>query len=81
VLTEASPSRDNFIGFFSKVSVPRLPLLASLNSVATFQEKQSFDDYNLACIVILPPMQRRGFGKLLIEFSTPTSNPATYRLF
>lgn len=35
----------------------------------TLQEKLSYDDYNLACIVTFPPHQGRGFGKLLIEFS------------
>ncbi|TPX52045.1 hypothetical protein SeMB42_g01680 [Synchytrium endobioticum] len=33
------------------------------------KEKQSPDDYNLACILTLPPFQRRGFGRMLIEFS------------
>jgi len=33
------------------------------------KEKKSYDDYNLACIVIFPPYQRRGFGMLLVEFS------------
>ncbi|KAF8339782.1 acyl-CoA N-acyltransferase [Cantharellus anzutake] len=33
------------------------------------KEKVSYDDYNLACIVILPPYQRKGYGMLLIEFS------------
>lgn len=33
------------------------------------QEKVSYDDYNLACIVTLPPYQKRGYGMLLIEFS------------
>jgi len=33
------------------------------------QEKDSPDDYNLACILTLPPFQRRGYGKLLISFS------------
>jgi GNAT superfamily N-acetyltransferase len=40
------------------------------------QEKFSYDDYNLACIVVLPPYQRKGYGMLMIEFSTfqiPTS--------
>ena len=27
------------------------------------------EDYNVACILTLPPYQRRGYGKLLIEFS------------
>lgn len=34
------------------------------------QEKFSYDDYNLACIVVLPPYQRKGYGMLMIEFST-----------
>ena len=29
----------------------------------------SYDDYNLACIVVLPPYQKKGYGMLLIEFS------------
>ena len=33
------------------------------------KEKVSYDDYNLACIVVLPPYQRMGYGMLLIEFS------------
>eukprot|EP01091_Cochliopodium_minus_P000194 TRINITY_DN10217_c0_g1_i1.p1 TRINITY_DN10217_c0_g1~~TRINITY_DN10217_c0_g1_i1.p1 ORF type:complete len:432 (-),score=71.05 TRINITY_DN10217_c0_g1_i1:56-1282(-) len=33
------------------------------------KEKESPDDYNLACILTLPPYQRMGYGKLLISFS------------
>ena len=33
------------------------------------KEKNSPDDYNLACILTLPPYQRKGYGKLLISFS------------
>lgn len=33
------------------------------------KEKSSPDDYNLACILTLPPFQRKGYGKLLISFS------------
>lgn len=29
----------------------------------------SWDDYNLACILVFPPFQRHGLGKLLIAFS------------
>ncbi|KAH7922408.1 acyl-CoA N-acyltransferase [Leucogyrophana mollusca] len=32
-------------------------------------EKISYDDYNLATIVVLPPYQRKGYGMLMIEFS------------
>lgn len=37
------------------------------------KEKESSEDYNVACILTLPPYQRKGFGKLLIEFSKFTS--------
>ncbi|XP_003737585.1 histone acetyltransferase KAT5 [Galendromus occidentalis] len=33
------------------------------------KEKESAEDYNVACILTLPSYQRRGYGKLLIEFS------------
>lgn len=33
------------------------------------KEKESNDDNNVACILTLPPYQRKGYGKLLIEFS------------
>ncbi|XP_019500730.1 PREDICTED: histone acetyltransferase KAT5 [Hipposideros armiger] len=32
-------------------------------------QRESTEDYNVACILTLPPYQRRGYGKLLIEFS------------
>lgn len=33
------------------------------------KEKQSADDYNVACILTMPQYQRMGYGKVLIEFS------------
>ena len=33
------------------------------------KEKESSEDYNVACILTLPCYQRKGYGKLLIEFS------------
>jgi len=33
------------------------------------KEKHSTEDYNLACILTLPPFQRKGYGKLLISFA------------
>ncbi|XP_017119955.1 males-absent on the first protein [Drosophila elegans] len=33
------------------------------------KEKKSLDNNNVACILVLPPHQRKGFGKLLIAFS------------
>jgi len=33
------------------------------------KEKQSFLNYNLSCIMVLPPHQRKGYGRALIDFS------------
>lgn len=33
------------------------------------KEKESTEDYNVACILTLPQYQRKGYGKMLIEFS------------
>eukprot|EP00854_Cymbomonas_tetramitiformis_P003315 gene3315-4172_t len=33
------------------------------------KEKHSSEDYNLACILTLPPYQRKGYGRFLIAFS------------
>ncbi|EFA80491.1 pleckstrin domain-containing protein [Heterostelium album PN500] len=43
--------------------------LLSESVLALQVEKDSPDGYNLACILTLPPFQRKGFGKLLISFS------------
>ncbi|KAK2459774.1 hypothetical protein APHAL10511_008206 [Amanita phalloides] len=40
------------------------------------KEKFSFDNYNLACIITLPPYQRQGYGMLMIEFSYELSRRA-----
>ncbi|KAG4968740.1 hypothetical protein JHK87_034391 [Glycine soja] len=34
-----------------------------------FYEKHSKESYNLACILTLPPYQRKGYGKFLFAFS------------
>ncbi|KDQ30085.1 hypothetical protein PLEOSDRAFT_1037788, partial [Pleurotus ostreatus PC15] len=44
--------------------------------VSSIDEKLSYDDYNLACIITFPPYQRRGYGMLLIEFSYELSRRA-----
>lgn len=33
------------------------------------KEKESSENYNVACILTMPQHQRKGYGKLLIEFS------------
>lgn len=38
-------------------------------SMKYFAEKESSEDFNVACILTLPPHQKKGYGKLLIEFS------------
>lgn len=38
-----------------------------MKAIFEFQEKNSF--YNVSCILTLPPYQRKGYGRLLIDFS------------
>uniref|UniRef100_M3YJ91 Histone acetyltransferase n=1 Tax=Mustela putorius furo TaxID=9669 RepID=M3YJ91_MUSPF len=62
------PGRDRFVWD----SLPkRVTFLrsASLVSYTSKQEKESPDGNNVACILTLPPYQRRGYGKFLIAFS------------
>lgn len=33
------------------------------------KEKESADNYNVACILTMPPFQRKGYGTFLIAFS------------
>ncbi|KAJ7582710.1 acyl-CoA N-acyltransferase [Mycena floridula] len=40
------------------------------------KEKVTYDDYNLATIITLPPYQRKGYGTLMIEFSYELSRRA-----
>lgn len=37
--------------------------------ILLWQEKESPEGNNVACILTLPPYQRQGYGKLLISFS------------
>eukprot|EP00124_Ichthyophonus_hoferi_P000507 Ihof_evm5s19 gene=Ihof_evmTU5s19 len=46
-----------------------LKYLKSKTCLARHREKESSENYNVACILTLPQYQRRGFGRLLIEFS------------
>ncbi|XP_024545209.1 putative MYST-like histone acetyltransferase 1 [Selaginella moellendorffii] len=41
------------------------------------KEKHSEEGYNLACILTLPPYQRKGYGKFLIAFSYELSKKET----
>lgn len=76
VMTEYDCKGFHIVGYFSKVSTHPDPLSALPRAVSpphsptpVLQEKESTEDYNVACILTLPPYQRRGYGKLLIEFS------------
>lgn len=40
------------------------------------KEKVSWDNYNLACITVFPPFQKRGLGRLLISYSYYLSKKA-----
>lgn len=47
-----------------------LPSVIHQHPVGFFsKEKQSADGYNLACIMILPPYQRHGYGRFLMALS------------
>lgn len=52
-----------------------LPVLKFLNVILNLlmQEKHSEESYNLACILTLPPYQRKGYGKFLIAFCKPST--------
>ncbi|KRX91975.1 Histone acetyltransferase KAT5, partial [Trichinella pseudospiralis] len=43
--------------------------LAVTSWVIFQREKISTEHFNLACILVLPPFQRKGYGSLMIEFS------------
>lgn len=45
------------------------------------KEKESTEDYNVACILTMPPYQRKGYGKLLIEFSMSLYSISVLRYF
>ena len=57
-------------------------LFGNLENNGILQEKESTEDYNVACILTLPPYQKKGFGKLLIEFSKFSTAVSTFsRIF
>lgn len=74
ILTNAKSTSDHIIGFFSKVGDS---MFWSTWCWDYIQEKVSYDDYNLACIMTLPPYQKQGFGMLLIEFSMSSGSLLT----
>ncbi|KAK2097926.1 K(lysine) acetyltransferase [Saguinus oedipus] len=83
ILTEVDRQGAHIVGYFSKVlgreagggeGEGRHELSGDRASPAALstcplQEKESPDGNNVACILTLPPYQRRGYGKFLIAFS------------
>lgn len=56
---------DPFLFYCMTVRLPQGHHLVGYFS----KEKESADNYNVACILTLPCYQKRGFGRLLIQFS------------
>ena len=52
---------------FSLTTLSHFSLSLSLSLSA--QEKHLAQNYNLSCILVLPQHMRKGYGKMLIEFS------------
>ncbi|ERE69290.1 histone acetyltransferase MYST2-like isoform 2 [Cricetulus griseus] len=71
VMTEADNTGCHLIGYFSKVSriwpSPTSGLI--LDIYKQNQEKNSFLNYNVSCILTMPQYMRQGYGKMLIDFS------------
>ena len=66
----------HFIGYFSKVRVRGIKGLKENNGfffihlfISPTQEKNCVLDNNVSCILTMPFLQKKGYGKLLIEFS------------
>ena len=73
IMCEVDHIGCHIVGYFSKVRFHSLRLLLLLTAEVigaslAVQEKFSEDGYNLACILCLPPHQRKGYGKFLIQF-------------
>lgn len=71
---EGASNFDKPYGYFSKVRQQPHKLERDYSALSNpagphSQEKQSYEDYNLACIVTFPPYQRQGWGAMMMEFS------------
>jgi GNAT superfamily N-acetyltransferase len=53
--------------------LPRACAQGSTQAPSLTLGRFSADDYNLACILTLPPYQRKGYGRFLISFSYEVS--------
>jgi len=80
ILCECDDRGCHMVGYFSKVSAHFGSWVCYIHVLFQFdclmkkmqfllvQEKHSEEAYNLACILTLPPYQRKGYGKFLIAF-------------
>lgn len=80
-MTEADNTGCHLVGYFSKVGgkqylnlfvhvcVWRFHAVNPVLSSILIQEKNSFLNYNVSCILTMPQYMRQGFGKMLIDFS------------
>ena len=66
------------MGSFPKYVLLLYTSRSPADSTLVRQEKVSYDEYNLACIVTFPPYQKKGYGTLLIEFSQSSSRRHRY---
>ncbi|GJN33168.1 hypothetical protein PR202_gb21735 [Eleusine coracana subsp. coracana] len=69
VLCECDDRGCHMVGYFSKVKFAMLLFSIIYELMMLLHEKHSEESYNLACILTLPPYQRKGYGKFLIAFS------------
>jgi len=75
VLCECDDRGCHMVGYFSKVKYYNAVIICWCVEFDIFdvnlllvKEKHSEESYNLACILTLPPYQRKGYGKFLIAF-------------
>lgn len=67
ILTEFDAQGFHIVGYFSKVRFLPSHILSRHSSRS--QDKESSEDYNLSCILTLPPYQKKGYGHFMIDFS------------
>lgn len=84
VLAKNCPKRDDHHKVDASGTDPGLMSTIESESALSAQrvigffskEKVSWDNYNLACITVFPPFQKRGLGRLLISYSYYLSKKA-----
>ena len=69
VMTVADSEGCHSVGYFSKEKSMLRSLLYIHRNLKHYLLTDSFLNYNVSCIMTLPPYQRQGYGRLLIDFS------------